>query len=463
MTDTFDIAILGAGPAGMAAAARATQLGASVVVLDEQPNPGGQIYRNVDQASDVQHRILGPDYSHGRVLTQGLRDSGALHRAGATVWDVTRDGVVTYSQNGKPGQIRARHLILATGATERPMPLPGWTLPGVMTAGAAQILLKSGGLVARDPVLIGCGPLLYLLAAQMIAAGRKPRALIETQSRSDMWAARGDLAGALRGWRYLVKGAGLMAKIMAAGVPRYTGARDIALEGQGALTSVRFTVRGKSHEIATDTALLHHGVVPNTQISRALRLDHVYDQTQRCFLPTVDALCTSSEPAVSIAGDGAGIGGAKVAAISGQIAALGAACQLGLLTPHALQSAVAPLQRQRAHELHARPFLDRSYPPAAQSLSPAAATIICRCEEVAAGDIRRFAKLGCKGPNQAKAFGRAGMGPCQGRFCGLTVTELLAQETGQSQDETGALRIRAPLKPVTMGELAAYDASSQDT
>jgi NADPH-dependent 2,4-dienoyl-CoA reductase/sulfur reductase-like enzyme len=463
MTQTFDIAILGAGPAGMAAATRATQLGAKVVVLDEQPNPGGQIYRNVDVASDRQHGILGPDYSHGRILTQALRDSGADHRTGATVWDVTRDGMVTYSQGGKPAQIQARHLILATGATERPMPLPGWTLPGVMTAGAAQILLKSGGLVARDPVLIGCGPLLYLLAAQMIAAGRKPRALIETQSRDDMWQARKDFGKALRGWRYLLKGAGLMAKIIAAGVPRYTGARDISLNGSDRLTSVGFTARGKAHEIATDTALLHHGVVPNTQISRALRLDHSYDQTQRCFVPVVDALCISSDPAISIAGDGAGIGGAKVAALSGEIAALGAARQLELITAQAMQEAVAPLQHKRTHELHARPFLDRSYPPAEQSLSPTDATVICRCEEVTAGDIRRFAKLGCTGPNQAKAFGRAGMGPCQGRFCGLTVTELLAQETGQTQEETGALRIRAPLKPVTLGELAAYDASHPDT
>jgi NADPH-dependent 2,4-dienoyl-CoA reductase/sulfur reductase-like enzyme len=463
MTVAFDIAILGAGPAGMAAAARATQLGASVVVLDEQPSPGGQIYRNVDQASAAQHRILGPDYSHGRSLTQALRKSGAVHRAGATVWDVSRDGLVTYSKGGQPTQIRARHLILATGATERPMPLPGWTLPGVMTAGAAQILLKSGALVARDPVLIGSGPLLYLLAAQMIAAGRKPRAMIETQSRSDMWSARHDLPGALRGWRYLAKGAGLLTKIMAAGIPRYTAAREITLEGADALTSVRFTSHGKPHEIATKTALLHHGVVPNTQISRALRLEHAYDQSQRCFVPQVDGLCLSSEPNISIAGDGAGIGGAKVAALSGEIAAFGAASRLGFITPQTQQAGVAPLQRKRQHELHARPFLDRAYPPAAQSLSPADTTLICRCEEVTAGDIRRFAKLGCKGPNQAKAFGRAGMGPCQGRFCGLTVTELLAQETGQSQDDTGALRIRAPLKPVTLGELAAYDANSQET
>jgi NADPH-dependent 2,4-dienoyl-CoA reductase/sulfur reductase-like enzyme len=458
---TYDIAVLGAGPAGMAAATRAAQLGARVLLLDEQPGPGGQIYRNVEKASDHQHRILGPDFTAGRELTQAFRNSGAEYRPGCTIWDVTDEGTVTFSHAGQPEQISARHLILATGATERPMPLPGWTLPGVMTAGAAQILLKSGGLVARDSVLVGCGPLLYLLAAQMIAAGHKPTALLETQTQGDMWAARSDLPGALRGWPYLAKGAGLLARIMTARVKRFTGVRDVSLIGEDSVTSVRFTYNGKTHEIPTDTVLLHHGVVPNTQISRGLRLDHAYDDLQRCFVPKVDAMGLSSHPTISIAGDGAGIGGAKVAALSGEIAALGAAQALGLISDAA--PLAAPLQAKRRKELAVRPFLDRAYPPAAQSLRPADATIVCRCEEVTAGDIRRFAMLGCKGPNQAKAFGRAGMGPCQGRFCGLTVTEILAQETGQSQQHTGALRIRAPFKPVTLGELAAYDTGRNNT
>ncbi|MBO9398786.1 (2Fe-2S)-binding protein [Shimia sp. R9_2] len=195
-------------------------------------------------------------------------------------------------------------------------------------------------------------------------------------------------------------------------------------------------------------------------MSRALRLDHDYDQTQRCFLPKVNAMGVSSHPSISIAGDGAGIGGAKVAALSGEIAAFGAAQTLGLVSD--AEALSAPLQKKRAKKLAVRPFLDRAYPPFEQCLWPANDTIICRCEEVTAGDIRRFAELGCKGPNQAKAFRRSGMGPCQGRFCGLTVTEILAQETGQTQIETGALRIRSPLKPVTLGELAAYSPDQEN-
>jgi hypothetical protein len=120
------------------------------------------------------------------------------------------------------------------------------------------------------------------------------------------------------------------------------------------------------------------------------------------------------------------------------------------------------MKKARKREMAIRPFLDAAYPPYSEAIAPADNTIICRCEEVRAGDIRSYAKLGCLGPNQAKAFGRAGMGPCQGRFCGLTVTALLAQVNGTSPDETGYYRIRPPLKPVTLGELAAMDNGHPD-
>ncbi|MBF9061468.1 FAD/NAD(P)-binding oxidoreductase, partial [Rhodobacterales bacterium HKCCSP123] len=122
-----------------------------------------------------------------------------------------------------------------------------------------------------------------------------------------------------------------------------------------------------------------------------------------------------------------------------------------------------PLRSALARELAARPFLDAAYPPVAEALDPADTTIVCRCEEVTAGTIRGHARLGCLGPNQAKAFGRAGMGPCQGRYCGLTVTSLLAGANGRTPDETGYYRIRPPLKPVTLGELAAMEDTAPDT
>ena len=450
-----DIIVVGAGPAGMAAAAMAARHGATVSLLDEQPRPGGQIYRDVDRAEQQRIDILGKEYQHGATLTQDMRNAGITHVTGAVVWAIEDSFTVSYTQHGQAAQVSADRIILATGALERPMPLPGWTLPGVMTAGAGQILLKQSGVLARNAVLVGSGPLLYLIAAQMVRAGTPPRALVETQSRHDLLRAAKHFGGALRGSGYLVKGLKLLAQLVRARVPRYTGATDIAIEGGARAEAVTFRSRGRAQRIACDTVMLHHGVVPNTQAARSIDVPHLWDSAQHCFSPVTDQWGATPVDGVFVAGDGAGIGGANVAEHAGRISALKALQELGQISPQARDDLAAPLVRQKAKENAVRPFLDAAYPPCAQALAPADSTLVCRCEEVRAGDIRRYAKLGCLGPNQAKAFGRAGMGACQGRYCGLSVTAILAQENSLGPDDTGYFRIRPPLKPVTLGELAS--------
>jgi len=224
---------------------------------------------------------------------------------------------------------------------------------------------------------------------------------------------------------------------------------------------VEFVSGGRSHQIPCSTVLLHQGVVPNTQITRALRLDHVWDGAQRCFRPIVDRWGASSNPAISIAGDGAGIGGALAAELSGRLAALNAAFGIGLIDTARRDADAEPLRGELEKHRAVRPFLDAVYAPPGEILSPADATLVCRCEEVTAGDIRRYARIGCVGPNQTKAFGRCGMGPCQGRICGLPVTEILARENNLPHDEVGAYRIRAPIKPISLGEIASLDLAEE--
>ena len=450
-----DLIIIGAGPAGMSAAWRAAECGLSVLILDEQPAAGGQIYRDVDRASALRGDILGKDFTDGQTLTRRLDHVNITHLKGAVVWQIEDGPRVSYTQAGQGGVACAKRILLATGAIERPMPLPGWTLPGVMTAGAAQILLKQSGIACERAVLVGSGPLLYLIAAQMVRAGVPPLALIETQTREDFIGSVRHLGGALRGWRYLLKGAGMLWHLRRARVPRYLGVSDIAIEGDKAAQAVTFTSGGRSQRIACETVLLHHGVVPNTQTARSIDIPHHWDERQACFVPQCDDWGRTMKSAVYIAGDGAGIGGAKAAALAGEIAALDIACDLDHLTSPDRDAAARPLRARLAKERAARPFIDSVYPPHAAALAPQDPTIVCRCEEVTAGDIRRMAGLGCLGPNQTKAFGRAGMGPCQGRYCGLTVTRLLAEANGLSPDQTGHYRIRPPIKPVTIGEIAA--------
>lgn len=452
-----DLIVIGAGPAGMSAAHRAAALGLSVLILDEQPVAGGQIYRNVDRASAARNDILGKDYTHGRTLTEGLHHENITHLMGAVIWQIEDGTRVAFTQNGKGALAVGQRILLATGALERPMPLPGWTLPGVMTAGAAQILLKQSGIACQGAVLVGSGPLLYLIATQMVRAGVPPLALVETQTTGDLTKSMRHLGGVLRGWPYLVKGLRMLWDLRRAGIPRHVGATAIAIEGDQNARAVTFKIGKSAHHIACDTVLLHHGVVPNTQAARSIDIPHLWDGAQNCFVPEYDAWGRSAVATVFIAGDGAGIGGAKAAALAGEIAALEIAHDLEKLSEPARDDAARNLRKHLAAERAARPFIDAAYPPYAGAIAPLDDTIICRCEEVTAGDIRRFAGLGCLGPNQAKAFGRSGMGPCQGRYCGLSVSQILAASNKISLDDTGYFRIRPPLKPVTLGELAAMD------
>jgi len=450
-----DLIVIGAGPAGMAAARTAAEAGLEVLLLDEQQRAGGQIYRDVGRVKKDRGEILGSDYLKGRELTDALDHPKIRHLTGAIVWQIEAGPRVSFTRDGGASIAAAKRLLISTGALERPMPVPGWTLPGVMTAGAAQILLKQSGLLCERAVLAGSGPLLYLVAAQMCRAGTPPLALVETQSWSDRKASLQLLPGAIKGWRLLTKGLGLLAELRRAGVPRYTGATGIVLEGTGKAEAISFQAGGKRHRIDCDTVLLHHGVVPNTQAARSIGVPHRWNETQRTFVPEKDGWGRTALPEVFIAGDGAGIGGAVAARLEGQLAALEIAVDLEALSSADRERKSGPIRRELATELAARPFIDRAYPPCREALAPADETIVCRCEEVTAGEIRRAASLGCIGPNQTKAFYRSGMGPCQGRYCGLTVTELLAAANGHTQDETGHYRIRPPLKPVTLGELVA--------
>lgn len=453
MTETkTDILIIGAGPAGMSAAITLAKKGVKVIILDEQSLPGGQIYRNIQQNDHVKENILGHDYAYGKTLTDGMNHKNITHIGSASVWSIESGIRVFYTKNGCGWSVLCKRLIIATGAIERPTLLPGWTLCGVMNAGAGQILLKQSGVIANRAVIVGSGPLIYLIASQMIRAEAPPLALIETQNIKDSLNAMRYIIGALRSWKYLAKGLSMLREIRKAKITRYKSATNVTIEGKTKAEAVSFRSNGKSYRVECDTVYIHNGVIPNTQTARSINVEHRWSETQKCFIPVLDSWGKSNVEGVFIAGDNAGIGGAKVAEIAGQISALKIAQELGFISEAERDELASPLRSSLNREMAIRPFLDSAYPPL--SVSPDDSTIICRCEEVTAGNIKEYARMGCLRSNQAKTFARVGMGECQGRYCGLAVNAILAEENKISHDQVGYFRIRPPIIPVTLGEIA---------
>ena len=456
---THDLIIIGAGPAGMSAAITAMEAGLRTIVLDEQLRAGGQIYRNVSVAPPTVAALLGPDYRHGSDLVNRFAASGVEVLHDTSAWDIGHDLTVTAQKAGRSFTLRAPQLLVANGAMERPSPIPGWTLPGVMNAGAAQIALKTAQQVPSGAiVLVGNGPLLLLVACQLLKAGARVAGIVDTSPASNRARAMPHVVSALRAPGMLAKGLRMLWQLRHAGVPHFKHAESVRFESssnQQRVETVSFVSQGRSQNLQADVVLLHHGVVPNTQISRLLRVDHVWSDAQLTWQPVVDVWGETSLAGLRLAGDGTSIGGALAAEARGAIAALGASVALGKLDAARAKRRAHPWRRQLAKQTAIRPFLDALYRPPEWLIDCPDETLVCRCEEVTAGRIREMARLGCEGPNQTKFFSRCGMGPCQGRMCSITVTQVLAKALDRTPQEVGAYRVRAPLKPVRLASLAA--------
>ncbi len=465
MTDGVDLTVIGAGPAGLAAAATAADQGLTVLLLDEQPAPGGQVWRQAERLETSQSPLRGAVYkSYGGAAAAiaALRRSAVDYRPGATVFDVSpelriswleRDSGVANAARHRIRESESKRLILATGAQERPVPFPGWTLPGVMGVGALQTALKAGGLLPAPGglVLAGQGPLLLLYFAQILALGGRVAAILDFTPPGRLGAAVGRLPQALVGDpRLMARGLGLLVRRALSRTPIYPAVTGLVARGAGGLERLSFESRGRSRELACSLLGVHDGVIPSTQLSRLLGLAHRWRDDQQCFEPTVDFDGRSSDRRVWIAGDAGGIEGADLAGVRGRLAALAVTESLDRAASAA--ASTAALRARRTRWLNARRFLDRVYAPQPLECHLTDETTLCRCEGVTVGAIRAAIDQGAVGPNRVKTFTRCGMGACQGRMCGPSLVRLMASVTGTPPDEIGALRIRPPLKPILLGD-----------
>ncbi|MFG2648467.1 FAD-dependent oxidoreductase [Streptomyces sp. NPDC048436] len=461
------LAVIGAGPAGLAAALAAALRGARVIVVDAGAEAGGQFYRQPPAA----FRALRPQALHHQWRTwERLRDGLAeqiaagrvTHLRDHHVWFVERLArshsptapaphrftvhALRGARQEEPAEVCVDAVLLATGGYEKVLPFPGWTLPGVVTAGGAQAMLKGGlVLLGRTAVVAGTGPLLMPVAAGLAAAGAEVAALVESARPKAFARHAATLAGhpgkLVEGARY----AGQLVRHRVQFVPRHT---VVAAHGDGALEAVTVAaldsagrVRpGTARRIPCDTLAVGHGMLPHTDLAEGLgcRVDGVD--------VAVDAEQRTDVPGVWAAGEATGIGGAALSLAEGHIAGCSAAARLRGAEPDPDAWSAAAKSRTKAREFAA--VLRAVYaPPAHWAEQLHDDTLICRCEEVPAAAVREAVQeLGATDARTVKLLTRAGMGWCQGRMCSAAVAGLAGCE------ERSARRPFA--RPVPLGVLA---------
>lgn len=454
------VAIVGAGPAGIAAARVLSMHGVAVTMIDEGRGPGGQIYRQPRPGLPLDIETLlgaeGENYRHTHAVFDSLKEH-IDYRPLTLAWGV-EDRTLHTIRGGAAATVAFDALILATGATDRIMPIMGWTLPGVFTLGGAQVLLKEHGcLIGRRVVFCGSSPLLYLAAKQYRAMDAEIVAVLDTTPLIAKVGAAADLMAAPR---TIARGLGYMQALRRASVPICHGATLSAFEGASGVEAVRFRDRAsREHTIACDGVAVGFGLKPETQLAELAGAALAYDNTFRQWLPRADAdgRCGGN---VYVAGDGATVGGAEAAALTGELAACAVLEDAGI--------PVADIDRGRLRQRVARQRrfqrgLARAFAwPAAAIKALDDETMVCRCEGISAGMLRQSlrADFGPTEVNRLKAITRCGMGRCQGRFCGLAAAELTAQTLGLPLEAVGRLRAQAPIKPIPLAVGPAQTAAA---
>ncbi|NNJ96988.1 MAG: FAD-dependent oxidoreductase [Gammaproteobacteria bacterium] len=452
----YSLVIIGAGPAGLCAAVAAAEHGLDVALLDDQRAPGGQIYRAIESIPTERARLLGSEYQRGDKMVSAMRNADVEYYPDTQVWSLSREREIGLLCGRTAAMISADQVILAGGAIERPLPFPGWTLPGVMNAGAGQILFKSQGIVPADGVVLaGSGPLLLLLAWQYMHAGVQIEALLDFTPMRNHLRAMPYLPRALLAHHYLLNGLKYKMDLKRAGISTVQNVSNLRAKGEKSLESVSYIHSGQQQTIETDLLLTHFGIIPHIQLAQAAGCRHNWDKRQQCWRPQVDDWGNSSIDGILIVGDGVGIGGARTAEHAGRLTALQAVHKLGRIARHERDRLARDDRKWMRDEQHIRPFLEAFFHIPAKLLgAPADDTVVCRCEEVTAGAIRKAISVGHDDSNQVKFLTRCGMGPCQGRQCAESVAHIVATATGKSLPQVGLYRARPPASPLTLEQLA---------
>ena len=456
-----DVAIVGGGLAGLAAADRLARCGARVVLLDDNAQPGGQYLRGGRAAGGG----WDPLKRRGLELIDRVASIGVDIRRGAEVLGIEPGFELLAAQGGELSTVRCERVLLATGARERFMPFPGWTLPGVMSTGAAQILIKqSGVLPARQTLVGGAGLFLNAVAGDILKNGGRVSAVVDEAALSTGLPRPGLVFGA---WRKFAEGGAVLARLLASRTPMFSRTRIVAARGDDCLREVVTArvdrsgevVAGTERTLAAGALAVGFGFTANIEAARLAGCEVVHNEDLGGWVVRVDAELETSVAGIYAAGEITAVGGAAKSWTEGRLAADAILRRAGFLKPGELQAETTALRRRRNGQMaFARYFNSRhTFGPGymARWVRGLADEVpLCRCESVTLGDVRRAVAEGFETPAGVKKATRCGMGICQGSTCRTILAEVLAALTGRSVAQVPLPSVRMPLKPVFLGTLA---------
>jgi thioredoxin reductase/bacterioferritin-associated ferredoxin len=456
-----DVAVVGAGPGGMAAALAAAEAGASATVCDEYPRPGGQFFKRAGDAFGLAPAHLGREHAHGERLRRALAAGRIRVLSDTLVWGAFAGKTLMLYREGRSEALRARAVVIASGAHDRPVPFPGWTLPGVMSAGGAQTLAKTQWVrPGARMLLVGAGPFALPVADSLLRAGVEIAAIVEATRPREWWRHAASLWGQ---WPRFAEAFAYRCTLRRAGVPVLFGHKILRAEGELSVTGAVVAavdrqwraLPGTERRFAVDAIATGYGFLPNTELADSMGCKLRWDAHGQAWFVAVDAAQATSQPGVFAAGEITGIAGSAIALDEGRIAGISAAEHAGTLDRARAAQLRAPAQQGRRRRRRFADMINVLFGPRPGLFEALAGEIlVCRCEEVTAAEVRACVREGCASPKEVKDWTRAGMGLCQGRICRSLVAQLIADETGIAPGDVPRGSVRPPIKPVPIGALA---------